>query len=99
MVGAGAVNSPFCKSILLSIANPRVYHSALHTGSDAHKEFGQRTFPKSVLIQMEAAPEGKWLSPFLLPLKATSASQPTRLAYPNKLTIRFGTHRSFIYGG
>jgi hypothetical protein len=42
---------------------------------------------------------GKRLSPFLLPLKTTSESQPARLTYPKNLTIRFGAHRSSIYAG
>jgi hypothetical protein len=45
-----------CSSLLLSIANPRVFHIALHTGSDSTKEFGFHTFPKSVLQHMETVP-------------------------------------------
>jgi len=56
VVRVGEVTSPLCISILLSIANPRVFHNAIHTGSDSTKEFGLRTFPKPVLQQMEAAP-------------------------------------------
>ena len=37
VVGTGAINSPVCQSILVSIANPRVYHSALQSGSDSTK--------------------------------------------------------------
>jgi len=37
-----------CQNLILSIANTRVYHSALHSGLDSHKEFGLHTFPKSV---------------------------------------------------
>ena len=99
MVGAGADNSLLCQSILLSIANPRVYHSALHTGWDSHEEFGLSTFPKFVILRSEAAPEGKRLSPFLFPLNATTGKSAIRLAYPKNLTIRFGTHRASIYGG
>ena len=54
---------PLCTSILFideekdgaaqgkvsHIANPRVFHSAIHTGSDSAKEFGLRIFQKSFL--------------------------------------------------
>jgi hypothetical protein len=50
VVVAGSMNSPFCHSVILfSITNPRVYHSALHTGSDSIKDFGLHIFPKSFL--------------------------------------------------
>jgi hypothetical protein len=49
VVGTGAINSPVCQSIVISIANPRVYHSALHSGSDSNKKFVLHIFPKSVL--------------------------------------------------
>ena len=32
-----ARHTHLCHNLLLSIANPRVYHSALHSGSDSHK--------------------------------------------------------------
>jgi len=51
VVGTGAKHTHLCQNLLLSIANPRVYRSALHSGSDSHKEFGLYTFPKSVLQQ------------------------------------------------
>ena len=54
LVGTIAPNSSLCCSILVSIANPRVFHSALHTGSDTGKEYGLHTFPRSILIQLEA---------------------------------------------
>jgi len=47
-VGSGAKQS-LSYNLLLSIANPKVYHSVLHSGSDSSKEFGLHTFPKSVL--------------------------------------------------
>jgi hypothetical protein len=47
VVGAGEVTSPLCTS-LLAIANHRVFHIVLHTGSDSTKEFGLQTFPESV---------------------------------------------------
>jgi len=40
------VNSSFCQSIFISIANPRVYHRALHSVSDSNKEFGMPHIPK-----------------------------------------------------
>jgi hypothetical protein len=49
VVGPGTGNSPNCRSILVSIANPVVYHKVLHSGSDSNREFGLHVFPKSVL--------------------------------------------------
>ena len=49
LVGVIAPNSPLCRTLLLSIANPRVFHSALHTGSDTGKEYGLHTFPINIL--------------------------------------------------
>jgi len=46
---SGARQTYLCHNILLSIANPRVYHSALHSGTEYSKEYGPHTFPKSVL--------------------------------------------------
>jgi hypothetical protein len=86
------VNSPFCRFIILSIANPRVYHNALHTGSASNKKFGPHTFPKSVLHQLATAIEVQWHVPFLLPTHAASGNISSRLAYPKIFTIRFGTH-------
>jgi hypothetical protein len=34
VVGPGSGNSPTCRSILVSIANPAAYHKILHSGSD-----------------------------------------------------------------
>ncbi len=56
VVGAGEVTSPLCASLTLSIAKPRVFHNAIHTGSVSTKDFGLYTFPKSVFQHMEAAP-------------------------------------------
>ena len=90
VVGAGAVTSPFCQSILISIANPRVYHSVMYSGSGSSKEFSLHTFPKSVLRQIETALGGQWLSLFLLPLNASREGTTTWLARPKNLAIRFG---------
>ncbi len=96
-VGSGAKQC-YCHNLLLSIANPRVYHSVLHSGSDSTKEFGLHTFPKSVLQQIAAAPGIQCLSPFALPLHPSSGSAPdavpTRTAIPKNPTIRFGAHRA-----
>ncbi len=56
VVGAGEVTSPLCSSLTLTLACPRVFHSALHTGSNSQRDFGLHTFLKSVLEQLEAAP-------------------------------------------
>ena len=100
-MGSGAKQS-HCNNLLLSIANPRVYHNVLHTGSDSSKEFGLHTFPRSVLQQLAAAPGIQWLSPFNLPLRPPSGSAPnatpTRTAIPKNLTLRLGAHRASIYG-
>jgi hypothetical protein len=97
VVGTGAINSPVCQSILISIANPRVYHTALHSGSDSNKEFGLHIFPKSVLRQLEAAQGVQWLTP--LQLSPTPAAGTTGApALPKNLVIRFGAHRASIYG-
>ena len=66
LVGAMAPNSALCRSILVSIANPRVFHSALHTGSHTGKEYGLHTFPHAILRQLEANADAKWLVPFTL---------------------------------
>ncbi len=79
-----------------------MYHTVLHSGSDFSKEYGLRTFPKSVLHQLATAPGIQWLSPFSLPLHPpsgkTQAATPTRTAIPKSLTLRFGAHRASVYG-
>ena len=75
----------------------RVFHSALHTGSNSQRDFGLHTFPKSVLEQLEAAPSATWIAFFRLqqpPQTGTSAPGPL----PKNLSIRFGAHRASIYG-
>ncbi len=49
LVGTMAHNSALCHSILVSIANPRVFHSALHTCLDTGKEYDLYTFPWAIL--------------------------------------------------
>ena len=96
MVGAMAPNSGLTKMITISITNPRVFHLALHTGSDTGKEYGLHTFPRSILRQLAESPKAKWLVPFTLPPQgeATSAAGG---AYPKNFSIRFGAHRDSIY--
>ncbi len=81
----------------MSLASPRVFHSALHTGSNSQRGFGLHTFPKSVLEKLEAAPAATRLASFRLqqpPQIGTSTPGPI----PNNLSIRFGAHRASIYG-
>ena len=49
VVGAGEVTSPLCSSLALFVACPKVFHIALHTGSNFSRDFGLHTFLKSVL--------------------------------------------------
>ena len=97
LVGAGEGASPLCSTLIMSIACPRVFHSALHTGSNSLRDFGLHTFPKRVLESLEAAPEASWLAPFRLPHSA-QMGVPTQGPIPKNLSIRFGAHRASIYG-
>jgi len=96
LVGTMAPNSALCRSILVSIANPRVFHSALHTGSDTGKEYGLHTFPRAIFRQLEANAEAKWLVPFSLTSAGGTTSTTTGLI-PKIFSIRFGAHRDSIY--
>ena len=96
LVGAMAPNSPLCRSILVSIADPSVFHSALHICSDTGKELGLHTFPRSILIQLEMNTNAKWLVPFSLP-PAGGATIANTWAIPKNFSIRFGAHRDSIY--
>jgi hypothetical protein len=49
VVGAGTVNSPVSQNILIFIANSRVYHTTIQSGTGSNKELGLHIFPKSVL--------------------------------------------------
>jgi hypothetical protein len=102
VVDSGARHAHFLQTLLLSIANTRVYHSALHSGSNSLKEFGLHTFPKSVLQQFDAAPRLQLTSPFTPPLRPPAGdahiSAPASSAIPKNLTIRFGAHRASVYG-
>jgi hypothetical protein len=76
VVGTRAKHTFLCQNLLLSIANPRMHHSALHSGSDSHKECGLHTFPKSVLHQSVAAHGIQWPYPFTLPLRPHRGTHP-----------------------
>ncbi len=96
LVGTMAPNSALCRSILISIANPRVFHSALHTCSDTGKEFGLHTFPRLILRQLEANADAKWLEP-LSHTPAGGATSTNLGIIPKNFSIRFGAHRDSIY--
>ena len=49
VIGAGEVTTPLCSSLALVVACPRVFHNALHTGSNSFKDFNLHTFPKYIL--------------------------------------------------
>ena len=59
--------------ILFSIANPKVFQQAQHTGSDSSRELGLHTFPKAVLRMLTNIPTAKWLVPFSIPNPADTA--------------------------
>jgi len=86
-----------CKGIYVSIANPRVFHRALHTGSDAGKEYGLHTFPRTVLRQMGACQSATWLKSFrLVPTSGTASSTAGEI--PKNISLRLGAHRDSICG-
>jgi hypothetical protein len=91
-----APNSGLTRMITNSINNPRVFHLALHTGSDTGKRFGLHTFPRSILRQLEGSPTSKWLVPLALPPSGGTTSD-ARGALPKNFSIRFGAHRDSIY--
>ena len=97
VVSAGEVTSPLCTSITLSLACPRVFHTALHSGSNSSRDFSLHTFPRFVLSHLETADGASWLAPFRPPAPAQiGAGTPVPL--PKNLSIRFGAHRASIYG-
>jgi hypothetical protein len=98
VVGPGTGNSPTCRSILVSIANPTVYHKVLHSGSDSNREYGLHVFPKSVLQQLATAVGVTWPATFLLPADTAPLISGVRVAYPKNLSLRFGAHRASVYG-
>ena len=52
VVGSGARHTNLCQNLLFSIANPRVYHNDLHSGSNSLKEFGLQNFPNPSFINL-----------------------------------------------
>ena len=96
LVGRMAPNSALYRFILVSIASPRVFHSALHTGSDTGKVYGLHTFPRAILRQLEANADAKWLVPFSLTPAGGTSSTTTRVI-PKNFSIHFGAHRDSIY--
>lgn len=96
IVVAGEVTSSLCSSIIVSLSCPRVFHSALHTGSNSMKDFGLHTFPKSVLQQLEAAETAEWMASFRPPSPAHLGEAPL-MPLPKNLSLRFGAHRASIY--
>jgi len=90
VVGACNVSYPFCQSILFSIANPRMYHVAIHRVPDSNMEFSLHTFPKSILRELETAPRGQWISLFLLPLNDSSGTRQYGWLYTRNLPYGFG---------
>ena len=90
-----APDSALCRSILVSIASPGVFHSVMHTGSDTGKGYGLHTFPRAILKQLEAIADAKWLLPFsLTPAGGTTIT--TTWVIPKNFSIRFGAHRDSI---
>ena len=99
LVGYGPTISRFCQMILVSIANPRVFHLALHTGLDSNnREFGLQTFSRAVLHMLTARPMAKWLAPFSIPSPTNAAIGLRGDPLPKNISIRFGAHRLSIYG-
>jgi hypothetical protein len=96
LVGAMPPNFCLCRSILIFIANPRVFHLALHTGSDTGKEYGLHTFPRSILRLLEANALAKWLELFPFPLSGGATNTNTGVI-PKNFSIRFNAHRDSIY--
>ncbi len=79
------------------MACPKVFHSALHTGSNTSRDFGLHTLPKFVLQQLETAQDASWKASFRPPTPAQIGA--TQLGpLPNNLSIRFGAHCASIYG-
>ena len=96
LVGTMAPNSALCRSIRVSIASPRIVHSALHTGSNIGKEYDLHTFPRAMFRQLEANADAKWLAPFSL-TPAGGATSTTAWVISKNISIHFGAHRDSIY--
>jgi len=97
LAGPTLPNSRFCTSIYFSIANPWVFHLALHTGSDTGKEFGLHTLPRTILRQLEACEDATWWESFrLLPTMGPTSSSTGEI--PKHLSLCFGAHTNSICG-
>ena len=96
-VGAGEVKYPLCSSLSLSLACPRVFHNALHTGSNSSRDFGLHTFPKFVLQQLETLQDASCKASFRPPAPPQIGATPLG-PLPKNLSIWFGAHRASIYG-
>ena len=81
----------------LYVAYPKVFHNALHTGSNSYKDFGLHTFPKCVIQQLETAQNASWKASFRPPPPVQIGTTPLG-PLPINLSIRFGAHRASIYG-
>ena len=91
------MTSPLCSSLTLFITCLRVFHSALHIGSNSARDFGLHTFSKFVLQQLETAHDASWMASFRPPAPAQIGATPLG-PLPKNPWIRFGAHRAFIYG-
>ena len=97
LVGPRLPKSHLCKGIYVSIANSRVFHLALHNGSDTGKEYGLHTFPETVLRQLEACQDATWMEAFrLIPTSGTFSAGAGEIL--KNFSFRFGAHRDFICG-
>ena len=97
VVGDGEVTPPLYSSLTLSIACPIVFHTALYAGLNSARDFSLHTFSKSVLQQLETAPGASWKASFR-PLASAHIGSAPLGPLPKKMTIRFGAHRTSIYG-
>ena len=97
MVGTMASNSPLCRSILVSIANPRVFHLAIHTGLGTEKEYSLHTFPRSILRQLASSDTIIWWEHVCLPPTGGS-TRSTDGEFPKNFSLCFGAHRDSICG-
>jgi hypothetical protein len=68
----------------------------MHTGSYTGKEYGLHTFPRAIIIQLEANADAKWYVLFFL-TPARDATNATTGVIPKNFSIRFGAHRDSIY--
>jgi hypothetical protein len=90
-------NSRICTCIYVSIANPRVFHLALHIISEIGKEFGLHTFPRTILRQLEECQDATLLKSFrLTPTTCTFDSSTGDI--PKNFSLRLRAHMYSICG-